>query len=91
MVKIKKNIVTRGFSGKLEGIVFRVKAGKTYVASAPEKKSRELLPIVKNIFCNTFALRRYSSGFSFWILFCIFKVFRKIYCVAFDSDGAYAE
>jgi hypothetical protein len=42
MVKIKKNIVTRGFSGKLEGIVFRVKAGKTYVASAPEKKSREL-------------------------------------------------
>lgn len=45
MVRIKKNVVTRGFSGKLEGIVFRVKGGKTYVSSAPpEKRSKELTP-----------------------------------------------
>ena len=48
MVQIKKNIVTKGFSGKLDTIVFRVRGGKTIVATAPEKKDHELSPSQKN-------------------------------------------
>ncbi|HEX3009712.1 MAG TPA: hypothetical protein VHO90_19055 [Bacteroidales bacterium] len=42
MAKVGKNIVTTGFSGKLGLIVFRNRAGKTFVSTAPEKKEREL-------------------------------------------------
>lgn len=42
MAKVGKNIVTTGISGKLGLIVFRNKAGKTYVSTAPVRKEREL-------------------------------------------------
>lgn len=43
MAKVGKNIVTTGLRGKLgDLIVFRNRGGKTYVASAPEKKEHEL-------------------------------------------------
>lgn len=48
MVQIKKNIVTKGFSGKLDTIVFRVRGGKTIVSTAPERKNRELTDAQKN-------------------------------------------
>lgn len=42
MVKIKKNIVTKGWSGKLgDDIVFRKKGNQTYVALSPTKTNRE--------------------------------------------------
>ena len=42
MVKIKKNIVTKGWSGKLgDDIVFRRKGNKTYVALSPTKSTKE--------------------------------------------------
>lgn len=42
MAKVGDNIVTTGFSGKLGNlIVFRNRAGKTYVAKAPKKKQSE--------------------------------------------------
>lgn len=48
MVQIKKNIVTKGFSGKLDTIVFRVRAGKTIVSTAPEHKEHVLSEAQKN-------------------------------------------
>jgi hypothetical protein len=48
MVQIKKNIVTKGFSGKLDTIVFRVRGGKTIVSTAPEHKEHELSQAQKN-------------------------------------------
>lgn len=43
MVKIKSNIVTKGWSGKLgNDIVFRKRGDRTYVAMAPETSNRVL-------------------------------------------------
>lgn len=51
MAKAGDNIVTAGLGGKLGNlIVFRNLSGKTYVAKAPKKKCKIILPGIYTLF-----------------------------------------